>query len=154
MPLDSAKYALRTDSLQKEKLMELNLLKIVKTELDNRGWTETDGGNADYFVEIKFDMESGQESGSRTIMVYDPKTQKNIPQQRAYTSTIYKRNVIINLFDKNSKTTPIWSADCISEGSTNNIYLPATYMLPFAISVLPKQGNWNRSEPLKKTVNQ
>ncbi|MBL7877923.1 MAG: DUF4136 domain-containing protein [Cyclobacteriaceae bacterium] len=147
--MDSPKYALRKDSLQKDKLLELNLFKIIKTELDNKGWTETDIKNADYIFELKFDMESGRVTGSQTILVYDPKAGKNVPQQRAYTSTVYKRNVIINLFDKQSDA-QIWSADCISEGSTNNVYLPSTYMLPFAISVLPEQGNWTKKALVKK----
>ena len=147
--MDSPKYALRRDSLQKDKLLELNLFKIIKTELDNKGWIETDIKSADYIFELKFDMESGRVTGSQTILVYDPKAGKNVPQQRAYTATVYKRNVIINLFDKQTDA-QIWSADCISEGSTNNVYLPSTYMLPFAISVMPQQGNWTKKELLKK----
>ncbi|MBX2895578.1 MAG: DUF4136 domain-containing protein [Cyclobacteriaceae bacterium] len=152
LKLDSmsfAKYALRTDSLQVDKLMEANLLNIIKTEFSKKAWKETSIDSADFIFEVKFGMESGQETGSRTITVYEPKSGKYVPQQRAYSATVYKRNIIINSYSPKSQI-PIWSADCISEGSTNNIYLPGTYMLPFALSMFPQQGNWTKTAFIKK----
>ncbi|QMU28525.1 DUF4136 domain-containing protein [Adhaeribacter radiodurans] len=146
--IESATFAVKPDSLQSEKLVEKNLLEFIKIELLKKGWKETAIQNADYIFEVKFNMKSDQRTriGSTTDMVWDHESSKFIPQQRAYSNseTTFVSQVFINAYTTSSKTIPIWSSNCISDGSKNNILYPSKYMVPFGISVFPNQGNWKR----------
>jgi hypothetical protein len=143
-------FSFKSDSAQMDKLTEKNLFYLIGSELLKRGGLETTLDKSDYFFTVQFGLDTKQNSGSRTVYVYDYQTKKNIPQQRSYTTTFFSRNVVINLFNANSPDIPIWSANCLSEGQTNDIYFPSQYMVPFAISMMPMRGSWSRSERVIK----
>ena len=151
--IEFAKFAVKPDSLQSEKLVEKNLLEFIKIELLKKGWKETTIQNADYVFEVKFNMKSDQRTitGSTTDMVWNHAEAKYVPQQRVYSDleTSFVSQVIINAYAASSKIVPIWSSNCISDGHRNNILYPSKYMVPFAISVFPNEGNWNRRDKIE-----
>ena len=146
----SFKYSFKSDSSQIDKLTEKNIFYLIENELLKLGGIESTIDKSDYVFTVQFGMDTKQTSGSSTVYVYDFRTKKSVPQQKSYTNTFFSRNVLVNLYEGNNLNVPIWTANCISEGGTNNIYYPAQFMIPFAISVMPTQGSWSRTEKIKK----
>ena len=144
------KYSFKSDSSQVDKLTEKNLFYLIENELLKFGGIESTIDKSDYVFTVQFGMDTKQSSGSRTAYVYDYRTKRSIPQQRSYTNTFFSRNVFINLYKANSLNIPIWTANCLSEGETNDMYYPSQFMVPFAISVMPIRGSWSRSKKIKK----
>ncbi len=130
-----------------DKIIELKLLNLVRTSLVKKNWQETESDEeADVIFGIVFDMESDKEnySGSKGITTwYDTKGRQHISGGKSYsgTRTVYKRSVSVVAM-KNQEV--VWVSNCISEGSTPDVYFAAERMLPKALSKFPEEGLWRK----------
>jgi hypothetical protein len=146
-------YALKTNKNANDAIIDKKILYLIGKELEKNGWQKNKLKNAKYIFSIEYEMQGEKvtQTGSRPIRTRtrDYKTGKSTTH---VTQQAYSRNY--NLYDRKIKIIvtsrpngdEIWSADCVSEGVTQDILFAAKYMIPFAISKFPNEGLWNKRE--------
>ena len=140
------------------------ILFIISEELNRLGWEKSSIDKAEYIFSVDYEMGSKQvtQSGStpvahnKTTKTTDPNTGQHIYNttktytQQSYSKTydIYERSITIRVQSRESGEL-IWTADCISKGTTQDILYPSKYMVPYAISKFPEEGIWKQREIVK-----
>ena len=144
-------FAFHSDTTNSDFLVEKNIFYLISTTLSSKGWEMKSIGEAEYIISVKFNMADKQKISSNEVGgYYDTKTEKWVQgQQQTETHYIYERTVKITVFKGETSKEYIWSADCVSKGSTQDILYAAKYMIPFAMSKFPEEGIWNQREKVK-----
>ena len=146
MPEGPSTYSFRSDTLNRDPVIERKLQYLIDTTLRGKGWKRSGIEDASFVFSVEFGMDSKQETNSHETGDYDSKTNKwyNVTQ-KVETDTYYSRSVKIICYVKNDDKSAIWSADCTSDGSTRDILFAAGRMVPYAMSKFPEEGIWRQS---------
>lgn len=145
-------FAFRTDTTNSDILVEKNIFLLISNTLSAMGWQMTPIIDAEYVISVKFNMTDKQSISSHEVnWYYDKETKKVIDgQQQTQTDYYFERVVKITVYKGTTSKEYIWSADCISKGSTQDILFAAKYMIPYAMHKFPEQGIWNNKERVEK----
>jgi hypothetical protein len=145
-PIGPSTYAFKSDTLNRDPVIERNLQYLIDITLSRKGWKKTAPEDAKYVFSVESNMDTKQETSSHRVGDYDynTRTWSNVTQEME-TDTYYARSVKIFCFTSKGGNGAIWSADCTSTGSTQDILYAAKQMIPYAMNRFPQIGLWKET---------
>jgi hypothetical protein len=122
---------------------EKKLFSLVSRELVGKGWRAEQDGSGEYLISVGFGIGSSGRQGSRLVGTYSSATGELDQKQITYTRDLYHYTINLSISHRAAPESVVWSAECTSSGSTQDVMAPARLMIPYAIAKLGQEGQWN-----------
>lgn len=134
------------DSTNNDPVIEKQIHFIIMSGLKDKGWIYDDSGKGEIIIFVKYTKETRQQSYVQ--MFKKPKKNTKDPDDYQYVATtndVYVRKVSIYASYQNNIKDVIWSADCESTGSSNDLMIAAKPMVKFATEKFLQEGLWEKT---------
>lgn len=148
-PISPSTFSFRSDASNPDPVIEKQLFYLISQALSSKGWVFAAEGGGEYLFSVKYDLDEQTKTGSRPVTIYNPSNNSYSVTQKAYSRTVYHRAVKILAALGSNSDSPIWTADCTSTGSTEDVLTAAKYMVPYAIDRFPDEGIWRNSQSVE-----
>jgi len=139
-------FSFKSNPQTPDPVVEKKLFYIIAQTLSARGWQHAPVGGGEYLFSVSFGMESEKVTGSRPTTTYNWYTKSYVVTQQAYSRAVYHRVVKIMAAHSSDPDSMIWTADCTSTGTTEDVLFAAQYMVPYAMERFPEEGLWKNRE--------
>ncbi len=138
-------YSLVPSIVTLDSLVEKEIFELISRSLAEKGWRLDQKGSGEFLVSVRFGMGSKEIRRSTTIGTYSSTTKVHENTRAPYSRTLYTCVIDILLAHRSDPESTIWSANCTSTSSTQDILTPAKSMVPYAMQKLLREGLWRET---------